>query len=309
MKTRQKIQEAIEELHYRPSAIARSLVNKKTNNIGIIVLDITNPYQTETIRGIEEYKLENNLEYNVILIDMGSKEGLGDKYIDVLLENRVTGILTTSDKISPEYVKFLKILNIPTIFIGRYVNVPGLDVEFVTIDNRKGAYDMTNHLLGLGHRNIRYFTGPLDTIVTTSRLDGFKKAIRDHDGEEIVSKVIDSGDFTYEAGFETAEKLFSSGDKPTAIFCANDYSAFGVIDYCYRKGIRIPQDISIAGFDDVAFSSFRFISLTSVKQPIKKLGVIAAEALFRKINENDNNLFQKIIKPEIVIRKSTGPAS
>jgi len=272
-------------------------------------MDITNPYQTETIRGIEEYKSENNLEYNVILIDMGSKEGLGDKYIDVLLENRVTGILSTSDRISPEYVRFLQNIKIPTIFIGRYVNAPGVEVEFVTIDNKKGAYDMTNHILGLGHRNISYFTGPLDSIVTAERLEGFKKALRDHGGGKVIGRVIDSGDFTYEAGYETANKLFSSGYKPTAIFCSNDYSAFGVVDYCYKKGIRIPEDISIAGFDDVAFSSFGFINLTTVKQPIKKLGVLAAEALFKKIIGNDNTPIQKIIKPEIVVRKSTGPVS
>jgi len=304
-KTKEKIQKAIEELHYRPSAIARSLVSKKTNKIGVIVLDITNPYQTETIRGIEEYKTIHDLNYNILLIDMGTKEGLGDKYIDELLENRVAGIATTSDKISPKYVKFLKKLKIPTIFIGRIVDVPDVELDYVILDNMKGAYDMTNHLLGLGHRNILYFTGPLDTNVTSERLNGYEKAINEFSGGRLKPWVIDSGDFTYEAGYKTAENIFSFNDHPSAIFCANDYSAFGVIDYCYKHKIKIPGDVSIAGFDDVAFSSFGFISLTTVRQPIKKMGILAAESLFKKIKDNTLEPIQIVLEPKIVVRKST----
>ena len=171
-KTKKKIQKAIEELNYRPSAIARSLVSRKTKNIGIIILDITNPYQTETIRGIEEYKAINNLDYNILLIDMNTKEGHGDKYIDVLLENRVAGIATTSDKISPKYVEFLKKINMPVVFIGRFVDTPDIKIDYVTLDNEKGAKDMTDYLLELGHKEIFYFTGPLDTNVTSERLNG-----------------------------------------------------------------------------------------------------------------------------------------
>ena len=307
-KTQEKIHQAIEELNYRPSAIARSLVSKKTNKIGVIVLDITNPYQTETIRGIEEYITTHNLDYNIILIDMGTKEGLGDKYIDVLLENRVAGIATTSDKISPGYVKFLKKLKIPTIFIGRLVDVPDLELDYVTLDNKQGAYDMTKYLLSLGHRKIMYFTGPLDTNVTASRREGYRKALEEFRESKLKSWIIDSGDFTYEAGFETAEKIFSADERPTAIFCANDYSAFGVIDYCYKHKIKIPEDVSIAGFDDVTFSSFGFISLTTVKQPINKLGILAAEVLFKKINSDNDEPIQIVLQPKIVMRGSTGKA-
>lgn len=305
-KTKKKIQKAIEELNYRPSAIARSLVSKKTKNIGVIVLDITNPYQTEIIRGIEEYKTMHNLDYNILLIDMDTKEGLGDKYFDVLLENRVAGIATTSDKISPKYVKFLTKINTPTVFIGRVVDVSDIEVNYVILDNKKGAKDMTNYLLELGHRKIFYFTGPLDTNVTNERLKGHEEAISEFEGEKLNPRIIDSGDFTYEAGYKTAEKVFSSNERPSAIFCANDYSAFGVIDYCYKHNIKIPEDISIAGFDDLAFSSLGFISLTTVRQPIKKMGIISAESLFKKIKKNTIEPIQIVVEPEIVIRRSTG---
>lgn len=236
---------------------------------------------------------------------MGTKEGSGDKYIDTLLENRVAGIATTSDKISAKYVKFLKKINIPTIFIGRLVDIPDIEIDYVTVDNKKGAYDMTNYLLELGHRKIAYFTGPLDTNVTSARLKGHTQALKESKINNIEPWVIDSGDFTYEAGFKTSEKIFASNNRPTAIFCSNDYSAFGVIDYCYKHKIKIPEDVSVAGFDDVAFSSFGFIGLTTVKQPIKKLGRMAAESLFKKIRNDKGENIQIILEPEVVIRRST----
>jgi DNA-binding LacI/PurR family transcriptional regulator len=144
--------------------------------------------------------------------------------------------------------------------------------------------------------------------VTSDRLQGYEEALKDHGDGGLEPRVIDSEDFTYEAGYMTAEKVFSMSDKPTAIFCANDYSAFGVIDYCFKSGIKIPDEISVAGFDDVAFSSFGFISLTTVKQPIKKLGIIAAEALFKKIIEESEEPIQIVIEPEIMVRGSTGKA-
>ena len=270
-KTRKKIKKAIEKLNYRPSAIARSLVSKKTNKIGVIVWDITNPYQTEIIRGIEEYKTLHNLHYDILLIDMTNKEDMVDKYINALLENRVVGIATTSDKISAYCIKFLKKIKLPTMFIGRCVHFPGIDVDFVMVDNLKGAYNITKYLLNLGHRKISHLTGPPDTSVTYNRLKGYEKALKEFGIKDIKENIIDLGNFTFESGIDAAKKIFSSKVWPTAIFCANDFSAFGVMDYCYKHGIKIPEDVSIAGFDDVNFSSLSFVNLTTVKQPIKKI--------------------------------------
>ena len=304
-KTKEKIKKAIEKLNYRPSAIARSLVSKKTNKIGVLVWDITNPYQTKIIRKIEEYKTLHNLHYDILLIDMKNKEGVGDKYINTMLENRVVGIVTTSDKISIDRIKFLKEIKLPIIFIGRRINVPDIDLDYVMVDNMKGAYSITKYLLNLGHRKIIHLTGPLNTSVSYDRLKGYEKAMKEFGIKDIKENLINLGDFTFESGTNAAKNIFSAKVWPTAIFCANDFSAFGVMDYCYKHDIKIPEDVSIAGFDDINFSSLSFINLTTVKQPIKKICETAAKALFEKIKTGDDKLVQIILEPELKIRKST----
>jgi len=236
---------------------------------------------------------------------MTDKEDLGDKYINTLLENRVVGIATTSDKISVDCIKFLKKIKLPIMFIGRRINVSDIDLDYVIVDDIKGAYSITKHLLNLGHRKIKHIAGSPDTSVTHDRLKGYKKALKEFGIKNINENIIDSGNFTFESGINAAKKIFSSKDWPTAIFCANDFCAFGVMDYCYSHGIKIPEDVSIVGFDDINFSSLSFINLTTVKQPIKKICETAAKALFEKIKTGDDKLVQIIIEPEIKIRKTT----
>ena len=304
-KTCQKIKDAIEKLNFTPSAIARSLVLQKSNNIGLIVLDITNPYQTEIIRGIEDYKIKQNLDYNLLLIDMLYSDRLGDRYINGLIENRVSGILTTSDRFSSDIIKYLEQIKLPIVFIGRYIRLPDVKSNYVIIDNVKGAYMMTEYLIGLGHRKIFYLTAQMDSASINDRLLGYKTAIVRCKVEKLQETIIYSEEFTFNGGYKAAEQIFSSKDLPTAIFCANDYSAFGVFEYCYKHKIRIPEDISIAGFDDIKFSSLDFINLTSVRIPTTELGHIAAKTVFDKINNKNEELTHIILEPELVIRNST----
>lgn len=303
--TAKKIQDSINALNYSPSEIARSLVKRKTNNIGLLILDIKNPYQTEVIRGIENYKNAKNLDYNLLLIDMLQTEKSGDKYIDSFIQNRVNGILTTSDRISRESLKNLKILGIPIIFIERFLKFADIEVDYITSDNTKGSYLMTNYLLGLGHRKIAFLTPQIDSTVISMRIQGYKNAIKDFNDPAVAEEIIYGDDFSFNSGFKAAEKIFSKDSKPTAIFCINDYSAYGVIDYCMSKGIKIPGEVSIAGFDDIQFSSLGLISLTTIRQPIKEIGRLAAETLFKKLETGDKKRIKRVLAPELVIRNST----
>ena len=273
--------------------------------IGLIIREIVNPFYAGIVRGMEEYLNKNNLNYSLVLSDMIQKEESSEKYIDTFLERRVDGIATTSDKISLDYLKYLKKINLPIVFIGRYIDSPGIDVNYITIDDYKGAYLISEYLIKLGHKNIACVTASINAKNVLNRLAGYKSALKKY-GMKICRENIVSGDeLSTESGFEAAKKLLSYKNKPTAIFCSNDFSAFGVIDYCIKRGIKVPEDVSIAGFDDVSFSSLDFVSLTTVKQPINKMGKIAAEVLINKIETKSKETVKMVIKPETTIRKST----
>ena len=304
-KTKLKIAKAIDDLDFKPSAIARSLVRKRTNNIGLIVLDITNPFHTQVIRGMEEYINENNLKYNLILEDIIDKKELGDKNIDSFIENRVAGILSTTDQISIKYLNYLKNIKLPIVFIGRFVDSIDIKVDYVTTNNFKGAYLMTDYLLKLGHENIGYITGPLDSRVVINRFNGYKKALKDSKMKVEERNIVIADDLTSENGFMAAKELLSSRSKLTAIFCVSDFMAFGVIDYCYKNNIKIPDDISITGFDDVSFSSLNFINLTTVRQPIKKIGKKAMEIITKKIENEITENVEIAYDVEVIKRNST----
>jgi len=164
---------------------------------------------------------------------------------------------------------------------------------------------MTNYLLDLGHRKITFLTPRMDSSVISLRIKGYIDAIKDFNAGDVLEDIFYGDDFTFGSGFKAAEKIFSRADKPTAIFCINDYSAYGVIDYCISKGVGIPEKVSIAGYDDIQFSSLGLINLTTIRQPIEEIGRLAAEALFKKLETGDKKRIKIVLDPELVIRNST----
>ena len=268
--------------------------------------DITNPYYAGIIRGMEEHKVEEGYNYSLILSDMIEPDNISDKYLDNFLQRRVDGIATTSDYISTDYLKMINSTKVPMVFINRYIVNPKISINYVIIDNYKGAYMITEHLIKLGHFNIAHISTDAGSIIVAKRLEGYKAAMADNGLEVKDENIILKGDLTAESGYKIAAGLLTKKNPPTAIFCINDYTAYGVIDYCFKNGIKIPEDISIAGFDDVSFSSLDFINLTTVRQPIKDIGRIAAQILFDKIKYGETDKVHRIIEPELVIRKSTG---
>lgn len=305
-KTRIKIEKIIKKLNYKRSAIARSLVVKKTNCIGLLIRDITNPFYANIIKGMEEYIFKGNYNYSLILSDMIEPEKSSDSYIDTFLERRVDAIATTTDNLKISYLKLLENFNIPIIFVGRYIENPAIHINYITIDNFRGSYLITDHLIKLGHKNIAHFSVNIGSAVVKNRLIGYKTALNDNDIEIKDENIIFLNSLNAKSGYEAAKKLLSKKNRPSAIFCISDYTAYGVIDYCLKTNIKVPEDVSIAGFDDIGFSSLDFINLTTVRQPIKEIGMIATEILLNKIELGEGDEIHKIIEPELIIRKSTG---
>jgi len=301
--TRIKIEKAIEQLGFSPNAIARSLITKKTNNIGLIIRDTNNLIYSETIKSIE--KALKNKKFNLLLLDVNKKHKLVDDHIKLLLEKGVDGIISTTSEISPKCLSLLNRMNMPIILVHEYFEKKDSGVSCVAVDNYYGGYMITNYLIECGHKNIAYITGILNTMSLIDRFSGYKKAIEDS-GLSFNKNLIEfCPNEDARDGYKAAQKILSREASPSAIFCFNDYSAYGVIDYCIENRIKIPQDISIAGFDDIEFSALGFISLTTIHQPISKISNYAIKILNAEIEGNLKT--SKIIKfkPELIVRNST----
>lgn len=298
--TAEKIRKAIKELNYKPSIIARSLTTNRTNTIGLIIWEITNPFFPDIIKGVEDYATE--LGYKILLVDIKDKSELIDSYIDSLKESSVDGIISASNAISKKYINNLRKEKFPFVFVSLSSES---DFDYVDIDNFKGAYLITEYLINLGHKKIAHISGDIKTSDAISRIGGYKRALEEN-GIRIDEKLLIKGDFSEKSGFIGAKKLLSLKQKPTAIFCANDFSAYGALDFITKNGYRVPEDISVAGFDNLYFSSLNLINLTTIDQPRYKMGAIAAEILINKIkNPKSDKRKEIILEPKIIIRKTT----
>lgn len=303
-KTAKRIGKIIKDINYIPSEIARSLTIKSTKNIGVLIRDITNPYHSDIVRGIRDYIGQQNLGYQMSLVDLNSKDKDSDEYINQFLKNRVAGIITTTDKISLKNINHLKKINVPIIFVSRYIDNPSLNLDFIILDNFKGAYMITDYMIKCGHKNIGIISCHFDTKTLIDRENGFKQALRDSNIDFNDELKITINDRTIEEGNRAAKIVSSLKNRPTAVFCINDFVAIGFIDWCFKNNLNVPKDISVTGFDDIKLSSLKLIGLTSIKVPIEFMARKAAEILFKKITSTDKEIYNIIIEPELVIRKS-----
>ncbi len=303
-KTATKIQKIIDELDFKPNFLARSFAKQKSYSIGLLIRDIQNPYYGGIIKGIENYIATNKLNYHLIISDIKFLTNPADQFFNNLIERRVDGIITTTEIISPKYLEYLKKIKLPLVFLGCYVK-NNFNFSYVGIDDYLGGYLISEYLLKLGHRDIKIITPSLCFSFANDRLSGHKKALKDMDQRFNSKNIYTINDWSIQGGFEAAKKIFKSNNKLSAIFCINDYVAYGVINYCYSNNIRIPDDVSITGFDDNVFSDFPFIKLTTIKEPVDKLGNIAAEILLRQIDGKDISVIKETLRPNLIIRNST----
>lgn len=296
--TLKKVRDIIDELGYTPNALARGLITKKSGSIGLIIPDITNPFYPDLARGIEDAASE--LGYNLILCNSDNNLEKERNYISVLKDKYIDGIiLTTSKFLNLNDVK-LSLGNIPLVILDECVEEN--DMFGVFVDNVQGGYDAGKYLLELGHRKIACITGPLDTKSAIDRLEGFKKALEES-GMELNPELLIEGDYKIEGGAKAAKLL--EGKDYTAIFALNDLMAYGVYNTIKASGRRIPEDVSIIGFDDISISKIVEPPLTTIKQPSYKMGVTAAKTLIKLINGANFNNRVILYKPHLVKRGST----
>ncbi|HEY3596777.1 MAG TPA: LacI family DNA-binding transcriptional regulator [Paraburkholderia sp.] len=298
---RSKVEHAIRQLNYVPSAVARSLKARSTATIGLVVPNSTNPYFAELARGIEDGCARNG--YCVFFCNSDDDPAKQRSYLRVLQEKRIDGLIVASAGDDAVLAKSLADSPVPLVIVDR--NIEGVNADLVQIDHEKGAYLATRHLLQLGHVKIGCITGPIETAVSAMRVHGFIRAMAER-GIEIVPNAIVESDFSGLGGHWAASKLFDSIE-PSAIFACNDMMGIGALRAAAERGISVPRDCSIIGFDDIELGRFTYPALSTVGQSVRALGDMAAQTLIERVTGTSSSApgRRRVIAPRLVLREST----
>ncbi|NPV54180.1 MAG: LacI family DNA-binding transcriptional regulator [Firmicutes bacterium] len=303
MDTKRRVLEVIKELGYSPNDIARGLATKRTGTIGLIINDITNPFFPELARGVEDVMRAYNR--NVFLCNTDGRPEREASYIQLLFQKRVDGIIFASVRIGTTDLSALAKRNMPFVLAGRELS--GHDADLVIVDNVLGGYQATRHLLDLGHTRIAFIAGTQGVSASIDREKGYLKAMAEA-GLAADQCQIEAGDFKQEGGYAAAKRLLQTEKVPTAIFAANDLMAIGALEAIFEAGLRVPEDISLVGFDDIPPASLHLVQLTTVAQPKYDIGAIAARLLLEKIEspQAQREPQRIILPPKLQIRKTSG---
>jgi LacI family transcriptional regulator len=301
--SRDRVLEAMSELGYQPNALARSLRRKETYTLGVIVPDSADPFFAEVVRGIEDTSFQQG--YTITLCNSDHDLDKELLYTNALREKQVDGILFFSaGGKSAEHIQRLQKRRMPLVVVDRHTLNMGLDS--VLIDNDWGGWCATRHLVRLGHRRIACITGPSDLTLSAERVTGYRRALAE--GRlPVDEKLILKGDFQFESGYQAARQLLAMDVPPTAIFACNDLMAVGVVNAVQELGYKVPENLSVVGFDDVRLASFINPPLTTIAQPKYEMGHIATTMLLERIDNPDMSSRQRMLDTELVVRRSTAP--
>jgi LacI family transcriptional regulator len=297
--TRERVRAIIERSGYTPNAIARGLVTSRTNLVGVAITDIVNPFYPELVEAIAGQLGEHGLRM-VFANTAGQPD---DLYTRVLLEQRVDGIIFTSALLDSPTVRELAERNFPIVLANRYVD--GVACDSVTGDNVSGARAAADYLLELGHRRIAVLLGHPRTSTSRDRLAGFKAGLAGS-GVQVDPGLLREGRYAYEASYKQTNELLDLPRAPTAIFCLNDVMALGALNAARRSGFRVPDDVSVIGFDDVRLSSWETFGLTTVRQPLAAMARTSVDLLAHRLAFPGAPAQQRTFPSVLVVRSTCG---
>jgi len=296
--TRKKVLQVIERLNYQPNVIASALTGKSTYTIGLLIPDLANPFFSELARNIEDRGHE--LGYNLFICSTDYDPQKERNYVELMKRKNVDGIILASGFEQENNLKALLEEQFPVSVVAR--DFPGLPVNTVCIDDFHGGYEAASHLIGLGHKKIAIIARNVRS--NRERMRGYAQAMKDHrihydyPFEYVKESNVASGKYV-------ADKYLRSSDPPTAIFACNDLLAIGAIQAAKEHGLKVPEDLSIVGFDDTVFASITEPPLTTVAQPIKKMGQEAMNVMINEIQGKATDKLKIVLIPRLVVRNST----
>ena len=299
IKTAEKIRKIAEESGYRASAVARGLVTRRTQTIGLVVTSVADPFTGEVVRGIEQTASDRG--YSVFLADSNADPERETRVVQSFAERRVDGIIVTSSRVGALYLPLLSQMRVPIVLLND--QHPGEFVHSIMIRNLEGTRAAVEHLVGLGHRRIAYVGDRFGYQSDAERFAGYRKALQAA-RIPIVKELLVHGNGKPEAARDAMDSLLAIGNPPTAVCCYNDLSALGVIQSIHRHGLQVPADISVVGFDDLFLASYTQPPLTTVRQPMRRMGQLAMEHLF-KLMSGEKSVVKIEIEPELILREST----
>ncbi len=304
------VREAIEELEFRPSQLARSLSARHTNTIGLLISDIDNPFYPQVIKGVEEIAL--SVSYNVFLANVGYDTQRIINSTQSMLDRQIDGVICMSTRFPPELIAQLAAENLPSVFLDwqppahslRSDNFATIQVDFET-----GIKQAVDHLISLGHRQFAHISGPQDAWTSQDRQQTFLTALREQ-GIPPNDVCIVEGNLQIDGGRAALENILEAPTIPSAVFCANDLSALGFLWEARQKGFSVPEDFSLIGLDDIPLSSQISPGLTTIALPIREIGKEAMCTLLNMISEPWSG--EKSARPipahiptKLIVREST----
>ncbi len=304
--TADRVRAAIRDLSFHPNANARSLGSGRSNFYGLIISDITNPFFPEIAKAFEDVAIEHgqdvliaNTSYNPVRMEVCVRR---------MLQRKVEGVAIMTSEMDDHLIEMLRGQNIPIVLLDS--GTPDAGISVVRIDYSAGVDSGMGHLLGLGHRRFAFISGPLHLASALTRFRAFNDGLaRNH----LVTHqaLIREGNHRVDGGHDAMAQILESGALPTAIMASNDLTAIGAMGAIYERGLRIPEDVSVLGYDDIQLSAFTQPALTTIRLPRDEIARIAFRALFRSPRQGTGKLIdggEYLVQPTLVLRKSTGPA-
>lgn len=298
--TRKRIFAISEQLNYQPSVVASALTGKRTYTIGLLIPDLANPFFAEVARHVEDRA--NELGYNVVICNTDNNEAKEMKYVQLLRQKSVDGIIVATGVKNDDTLTELIRQEVPISLIAR--DRSHLSASSVLVDDYMGGYQAATHLIELGHKRIAIVAENRRIASSEDRIRGYRHAL-EQAGLPIEDRYILESDFTIQGGRRAAEMLLSEENPPTAIFACNDLLAIGAIQAAGDRNLSIPGDLSVVGFDNTILAEITYPPLTTVAQPIQAMGHQVVDLIAGEINQTGKVKQRIVIVPELIVRRST----